>query len=558
MFARGRFESRWAAPAAASCLLLSIALVAEASEPFSNGAVVDFPIGANPTTVIDTIVEQSWQVAAVEPSPPCDDVAFLRRVYLDLAGRIPTSAETHAFQADDNDTKRVALVDWLLDSDDYARHMRDVFDVVLMGRVQTGRRRERAQKQRRESGWLDYLEVVFRENRPWNQIVREVVLARPAGDANRGAVQFLYERNDKHQDIAEAVSASLFGVQIQCAQCHDHLTAFEIEQRHYWGLVAFFNRGKNVETDHGPRVAESAVGGFAKFTNLSGDASDALLTFLGTDQTVEETRPDGDEKPEDTDELYVTHDDSGTPLETRVPKFSRRQAFVDEIVSGNPLIARAFVNRVWALLMGRGIVHPVDKMDSMHDPSHPELLDWLAADFERSGYDVKRLVRAIVLSRAYQLDGRPASSAADESTFAWALQKPLSAEVLYRSMLIAVDGSLDHEDAATMEAFREVFPDVFVEEKVSDLKQSLFLSNNEVVQRVCELRPQGTLEQKLANGDLDERARIAYEAAFQRQPESEELSACRQFLDRRRERPEEAVRQLMWALLTSAEFRFNH
>jgi hypothetical protein len=537
---------------------LSLALGAAADEHTSGGTVGGFPQDAHPTTVIDTLIARSWQDAAVEPSPPCDDGAFLRRIYLDLAGRIPTVAETRAFLSDRSDAKRGELVNQLLASDEYAKHMRDVFDVVLMGRAQNGRRGERAYRQRRESGWFEYLETVFRESRPWNQVVREMLLARPTGEIDRGAVQFLYERNDKHQEIAEAAAASLFGVQIQCAQCHDHMTAFEIEQRHYWGLVAFFNRGKNVETEHGPRVAESAVGGYAKFTDLSGDASDALLTFLGTDHTVVETRPDGDDKPEDKDEFYITHDDSGTPLEPRVPKFSRRKAFVDEIVSGNPLIARAFVNRMWALLMGRGIVHPVDKMDSMHEPSHPDLLDWLAADFEQSGYDVQRLVRAIVLSRPYQLDGQPAGSAADESTFAWSLQKPLSAETLYRSMLIAVDGSLEHEDDATMEAFREIFPDLFVEEKVSDLKQSLFLSNNAAVQRICDIRPQSTLEQIPAADDSQERVQLAYEATLQRRPDADELTACTQYLEERSEHPEDSVRQLMWALLTSAEFRFNH
>lgn len=545
-------------PAAAGWLLFSVTLAAVAGNESTGGTSGDLPLAAEPTEVIDGLMERSWQDAAIEPSSPCNDEAFLRRVYLDLVGRIPTAEDAREFLADTNVAKRVGLVDRLLGSEEYARHMRDVFDVVLMGRAQPGRRGRRALRKRQESGWFAYLENVFRENRPWDQVVREVLLARPDDEADGGAVWFLYERNDKHQEIAEAVAASLFGVQIQCAQCHDHMTAWEIEQRHYWGLVAFFNRGKNVETNRGSRVAESAVGGFAKFTNLSGDASDARLTFLGTDRVVEEMRPADDEEPEDKDELYITRDEAGAPLEPRVPKFSRRRAFVDEIVADNPLIARAFVNRIWALLMGRGLVHPVDKMDSMHEPSHPELLDWLAADFAQSGYDVKRLVRSIVLSRPYQLDGRPAGSADDERTFAWSLQKPLSAEALYRSMLIAVDGSLEHEDADTMQAFREVFPDVFAEEKVSDLKQSLFLSNNEAVQRICELHPQNTLRQMLASDDVNERMRIAYRAAFLRQPDADELSKCIRFLEDRAERPEDAARQLMWALLTSAEFRFNH
>src|SRR6185436_9326915 len=106
-----------------------------------------------------------------------------------------------------------------------------------------------------------------------------------------------------------------------------------------------------------------------------------------------------------------------------VPKFSRRQAFADAVTRDNPLLARAMVNRVWAMLFGRGIVHPVDLMDSKHPPTQPELLDWLARDFERSGYDVKRLVRALCNTRAYQLDSKPASSKkpASPDSFAQAL-----------------------------------------------------------------------------------------------------------------------------------------
>jgi hypothetical protein len=108
-----------------------------------------------------------------------------------------------------------------------------------------------------------------------------------------------------------------------------------------------------------------------------------------------------------------------------VPKFSRRAALADAITKENPLLARAMVNRVWAMLFGRGLVHPVDLMDSKHLPSHPELLDWLARDFERSGYDVKRLVRLLCSTRAYQLDSKPASSKkpASPDSFAQALDK---------------------------------------------------------------------------------------------------------------------------------------
>ena len=226
-------------------------------------------------------------------------------------------------------------------------------------------------------------------------------------------------------------------MQIQCAQCHDHPLADEIEQRHYWGLVAFYNRGKNVNTDGGPRIGESATGGFAKFTDLSGMANNAELTFLGKPFVIPESVPTEGDEDADAADRYLEHDANGRRFNPRVPKFSRREQFVEKIVRDNPLVARAMVNRLWAMLMGRGIVHPVDMMDSSHDPSHPQLLDWLARDFVDSGYNIKRLVREITSSRSYQLDARPTGDATARDAFAWALQKALTAESLYRSMLIA-------------------------------------------------------------------------------------------------------------------------
>ena len=151
-----------------------------------------------------------------------------------------------------------------------------------------------------------------------------------------------------------------------------------------------------------------------EFADLLGDSSPNLLTFLEVDP-VNEQRPASGEKQVDTDELYEPGPLENTP---RVPVFSRREKFVTEVVREHPRVARALVNRVWALLMGRGIVHPYDEMDSMHEASHPQLLDWLSQDFRKSGYDVRRLVRGIVSSEAYQLNSRRPDGVEDPASFA--------------------------------------------------------------------------------------------------------------------------------------------
>lgn len=507
---------------------------------------------------INAQVEKRWREKGLASAQLCDDRTFVRRVYLDLAGRIPSPSEADAFQSDPSPDRRARLVDRLLASPDYALRMRDVFDVVLMGR-----QAERPRRRRGEGGggnfraeWLNYLKQAFAENRPWDRMLREMLVARPSDPTNQGAVWFLYARQDRYQEIAETVSPAMFGVQIQCAQCHDHPLADEIKQSHYWGLVAFFNRSKPQNTKQGPRVAESAIGGFSRFANLSGESQPNFLSFLGA-PPVEEMRPPDGAKEEDKPELYQPLP-AGVPAdEPRVPKFSRREQFVERVVKGNTLVARAAANRLWALTMGRGLVHPVDKMDSKHPASHPELLDYLAKDFEASGFDVKRMVRALVLSRPYQLAAVPVPNALPEH-FAQGLEKPLTAEQLFRSLLVAATGKTDGDHPELRDALVNAFPDVFPEENIATLKQTMFLSNNPLVQQL--VRPGGgnTAERLAAMPDPVGRVREAFRIAYNREPDAEELKETTAFLQARTANPQKATSQLWWALLAGAEFRINH
>ena len=199
-------------------------------------------------------------------------------------------------------------------------------------------KRENQEERRKQNGWWSFLENSFRTNRPWNETVRDILIARPDKPENKGASWFLYERRNEHQAIAEAVAPVVYGTKIDCAQCHDHPLAREIKQAHYWGLVAAFNRSKNVEG--GSAVAESAVGGFVNFTNLKKESQPAVIALL-TGRTIEEVRPSGDQKENDSDDNYVD-----PKAKARVPKFSRREAFADAVTRDNPLLARAFVNRM--------------------------------------------------------------------------------------------------------------------------------------------------------------------------------------------------------------------
>jgi hypothetical protein len=515
-------------------------------------AFADAPPSERQTTIVDLVdqrLQQRWDADGIEPAPVCSDETFVRRVYLDLAGRVPTVDERQAFLDQPANgganTKRQALIENLLASEDHIQHMADTFDTLLMGRGD-----RRAYRERKENHWRVWLERVFRENRPWNEVVDDLVLARPQSTDEQGAVWYLFERDNKHQAIAEAVASTLFGVKIDCAQCHDHMVAGEIAQAHYWGLVAFFNRSKNERTKLGARVAESAIGGYSEFANLEGASSPNLLTFLEA-KTIDETRPDKDAKQEDSDDLYYPATTEGEP---RVPKFSRRELFVKEVAQGHPMVARAFVNRAWAMLMGRGIVHPFDQMDSVHDPSHPELLDELAESFRASDYNVRQLVRGIVSCDAYQREARRPTGVDDPSTFAWYLSRPLTAEQFARSMQLGLRGNVDVQDSIVA-SLREKVPDVMPQVIVTPIRESLFLTNNPAVNDfIAASRGDGHLLSRAAKmSDTNEVAQSLALALLGRQLDVEELPEVTRLLAK-----PNGSEQVAWAMITSAEFRFNH
>jgi len=518
------------------------------------------PADLAPPAVIDRFLELGWKERRVRPAKVADDATFVRRAYLDLLGRIPTLAEAGAFLSRTDRDRRTALVDTLLVHPDHARHLREVFDYVLMGRAA-----KRFEEQRQAQGWFDFLEAGFRTNRPWDAVVRDLIVARPQHPADRGLIQFLYERQNNPQAMAEALAPVVFGVQIKCAQCHDHMVAREIKQAHYWGMVAAFNRTKNVDAESGPGLAESAIGGFVSFANLKKESQPARLLFFNG-RSVEEAWPADGEKESDAPEKYRVPPptEKQKPKAPAEPKFSRREALADAVTRDNPLLARAMVNRVWAMLLGRGMVHPVDLMDSKHAPSHPDLLDWLAHDFERSGYDVRRLIRNVVLSRAYQLDSRPAGKVAPaDEAFARALDKPVTAEQLYRSLLsatanpVTADGKVAGlTEEELRKAFVRQFPDLFVPDYNATLQQAMFLANSPLLEALVTSRD-GNLSARLAAlPDDPQRVKVAFHAVFGRAPDREELKTSLAYL---KAHPGNGGRkQLLWALLTSAEFQVNH
>lgn len=505
---------------------------------------------APPEVGIDELIRRKWRREEVVSAPRCDDRTFVRRVYLDLAGRIPTPSEVATFLTDGRSGKRDHLVDALLASEDHVQHVADVLDAELMGRAAADKYAERTQ-----FGWRRYLEDVVRRDRPWNEVTREILLARPSAAGEAGSVWFLYERNNQHQAIAEAIAPAFFGIRVECAQCHDHMLVDEIKQAHYWGLVAFFGRGKNQQTKNGPRVVESAIGGFSEFASIDGSTAPNRLTFVFA-PTVAEQRPAKGEKQEDSDKLYVA---GKLPNDPRVPVFSRRQRFVDEVLSEHPLVARAMVNRLWKMMLGRGLVHPHDEMDSSHPASHPVLLDWLARDFETNGYRMRSLLRRLALSDVYQLASARPKGVNDPALFAHYLERRMTAEQLARSFQMVIQGAFQN-DAPLVHAFRKQFPAVLPDETSASVSEALFLSNSTQVETLIRTTTdERHLLRRLA-ALPDDRARVErlFEVAFARLPDEEETNVLVTYLEKRAAERMRALEQAVWSVLTSAEFCMNH
>lgn len=488
------------------------------------------------TAAIDELMGDTWAAQGITPAAPADDRTWCRRVYLDLAGRIPKLSELEDFLGSQCASKRAALVDSLLETQDYAVRMRELWDVILMGRP----KRESQEDRRKQNGWWTFLENAFRTNRPWNETVHALLIARSDKPEDEGASWFLYERRNDHQAIAEAVGPLVYGTKMDCAQCHDHPLAREIKQAHYWGLVAAFNRSKNIERTS--TVTESAIGGFVNFTNLKKESQPARITLL-TGHTIEETRPPDGEKEKDSDDNYVD-----PQAKVRVPKFSRREAFARAATCDNPLLARAFVNRMWSVFLGRGLVHPADEINARNVPSHPALLEWLSRDFASQGYDVRRLVRGIVLSRVYGLS----RSDAPPETFAGALERPLAAEQIARSWRIAA--GLEPEDNALRRQVVAAIPDVFPREYNATFQQAQFLSHSPALAEILDPAPDRPVAKLASVAPCRERVHQAFLAVYGREPDVEETKEVTAFLEERSGKPAEAMRDLLWALMTSAEF----
>jgi hypothetical protein len=530
--------------------------------------------------LIDRHIEARLNTADITPAAASSDEEFVRRVYLDLVGRIPTRAELRSFTSPSEPDKRASLVDRLLASDEFHRHLADQLNALLAGRTAFPM----------SAAWNAFLRDGVSARRGWREMARAMILARPASDRPddpaTGAVEFLarrYAGPEPLDVVTRDVTRLFFGVDMQCARCHAHPVVPEWEPVSYWGMASFFNRTYAVQVGGRTLLGERARGEVS-YSTADKQTHVAAARFMtgaipppqaappSEDPRALERRQASHPMAQPGDPLLDNPDDylvppAAEPNAAPLPAYSLRQSLVDLALDDrNPYFARAIVNRAWAWLMGSGMVEPLDQMHLNNPGTNPALLDALAADFARHGYDFQRLYRGIALSRAYGRGSywpegtrRPAAN-----YHAVAEVRPLATHDYVNAVLCAVGlfdaagGDRATFDTAQAARFAEYVKllDPGSDEFQPSLQQSLFLANSP---RFEALIAEGGLAANLASmSDDDEFIRAAFESVLSRQPDADEHVQIKAYLAARPDRRGDAARQIVWGLINSSEFRFNH
>ena len=336
---------------------------------------------------IDGLIEKGNVTA---PVALAGDAEFLRRAWLDFTGTIPTAAEARAFLADSGPDKRTKVIDRLLASDEFVEHMAMTLDVWLMER--------RRAAHVKDVEWRAYLRESIAANKSWLDLSREILAADGTEAKKRAASRFYLDREGEPNLISRDVGRLLFGQDLQCAQCHDHPQISDYLQRDYHGLFAFFGRSYLFQPDKKkPAVmAEKALGG-GEFKSVFTAVEDTSLPRLlhSDDEVADPQLPAGEE-------YQVAPDPKNKKLQP-IPKYSRRTQIVAALGKGeNSAFRRNIVNRLWAHLMGRGLVEPFDFHHASNPPSHPELLELLGDEFAAMNFDLRKFLREVALSSTYQ------------------------------------------------------------------------------------------------------------------------------------------------------------
>ena len=481
------------------------------------------------------------------PSELSSDQEFLRRVCLDLTGTLPPPRRVREFVADKDPRKRERLVEVLLNSPEYVDYWSFRYGDLLRATYVTSNNTKATR------AYQNWITDSIATNKPYDQIARERIGAQGYSAPARN---FYYIAELTTPDVLMPELIRLFmGRRIECAQCHSH--PFEAwSQNQYWGLAAFF--GGYTEVRDSTLIVDVLGGGHVD------QPKDMMVMNPRTKEKVVPAFLDGTKLP---------------PSDWMDPRMH-----LAKWVTSHPYFAEATVNRLWSFFFGRGIVEPVDDFRSTNPPTHPELLQALAKDFRDSGYDLKRLMKTIVQSRTYQLSATPnESNKEDKIDYSHALARPLEAAVLLDAITSVtgvpekfelhhiVGGGDAPRGTRAMQTIADICPSQFMDDFGRSTRRALpsgipqpsllealhMMSGAAYNAKVTS--EGGRLSELLKKGSSDEEILDEfYIAALMRPPTKEEKSALLKFLSERSSRREETLAGLVWAVLNSREFAYNH
>lgn len=538
-------------------LSFAVVLVSETA----NAAEELLPQETEIVTAINHYVSAHLAKNGVNPVAPADDATLLRRTMLDLAGRIPHALEREWFHSLPEADRRRMLVDRLMQSPDFDFHHRNWLDESLLP------------NQPYNDEFRNYLLTAVQGRRSWDTIFRELMKAGVAEGPEKGAAQFLKSRVRELDDLTNDTAILFFGVNISCAKCHDHPLVTDWKQDHFYGMQAFFQR--TYQTRKVSALAERPFGE-VKFTTTSGEEKKAAFMFLTGDQVTDRTPEFPAEERKSLEERIRKLEQEDVEAEIVVPEFRPRDELVEVALrdSKDRFFARNIVNRVWARLLGTGLVDPLDQMHSGNPPSHPELLAWLANDLVSHGYDLRRLIQGIVLSEAYARSSEWAQPSEQPAAnlFAVAKTRPLTPRQLAASLHVSVRNpeqwpSIDATDEwikRRTELENQANGWVREFEQPGDnfqvaVDEALFFSNSQRIQNEMLSDSDDRLLGALKKGENQNQAiEVLWLTVLGRVPQVDEITSANNWLDRIPEKKNESRTQLLWALLAGPEFRFNH
>lgn len=538
-------------PALMFVTALSSAVVADEPAGKSAATGAEVPLGE----FIDQQIRQGWSDNEIQASPVAGDEEWVRRVYLDLVGRIPTLTEAREFLADKNPRKRAILVDALLENEDYVRNFTTIWTNNSIGRG--------APQRVSRTGMEKFYREAFAKNRPWNEIVVDILTASGHYEEN-GAVNYILAQMQMPDDAVQltAMTTRLFlGLQVQCTQCHNH-PFNKWQQDQFWEFNSFFRQvdkrdHRKLDPKTGRQVDDYSEVVWKEFTGpvyfekRSGMMQVAFPRFQGHEV------------------------DPGVGVDRR----AELAKLITEPADGEPAqLAQAMVNRTWSHFFGYGFTRPVDDMGPHNPASHPELLKRLAREFVAANYDVKQLVRWIVSTEAYQLSSQYSEknriddpAAGEMPLFSHMYLKSMQAEQLYDSLIVASNAhqsgngswsAQEEQRRRWMQQFVVAFDNDENDESTTfngTIPQALMMMNSELIDKACSVeRGSFLFEQMSTPGGEPQKINDLYLAALTRKPTKAELTKMQKALARYGAAKLNGYQDMFWALLNSNEFIFIH